>query len=869
MQSNSSSLLRIAWLIGAASLTLSTKAAPETVGNLGDPQRFVFEGNAAVSTSQLREALRFDLDYVLAAQPSSPLPDLLDALPKLVAAGYQHAGFGDAQVAARYEDGRQRLVVKIQEGARYRCGAIQVTGAKELPVKLLVERLRQELTSTNGPSLKPGPDLLTEATRRDRDTRSPLEQLGLIPAGGITMITNASQVAVPAGTWHTNGFAAFDPSANLRYAEAVTNSFLALGWYGARFTTALAPNKQTRTADLVVTIEKEGSPVTIGEIDLTGPKKNSREAVLNYVDLKGGMQLTEDLERRVLKKLWDSGRFTHGHSHADTPDSRGRTVLHISVVEVELAPPLNQEFSENEKAALRLRDWLQNFSSREWDLGWEVDFKWAATGQGFSVRLLLSPSGVLLGQVEAVGASPNDRKLLFAGLAGGGKWGLYAPPHQIKAVGAAPEGELTMKCGLSAKGQLTNQANLFLGWSFSSGGQGERGPFSMDMDLEPAAFVEFARMGSLTDADRANTNLAAWALEKSGVRREGGAVQVTYEGGTIRFEEATGRLIELKGAEEDFTGLAGPVEYRVFTQRGAVAEATRRLAVATARHRDVSRGNAGSTLVAFFGEELLRSSELLRFLPQEYAPGKLAAASAALEKYAKALKLPDAWTSTEAASANPDALEFQIPPLALQQPSPTMNPLALAAAWFAAPGQNLVPEGSWLHRLFLAMTLQLAGHNERADAELKTVFEDEHTGPVACWIIAQSLARLGNPAARTFAIEGFVRRSAEDFRNDYRVLLRGDSSAARWTASFLKPLTVLDPTDVDALAAVLPEPDAAFLRRACAAMKQGGNKPLDEVLGPALDQWWKAAMKERIGALLRRFLTPPSAPAAGVRASAN
>ena len=870
MRNPLSNLLRITCLVGAAALALSAPAALETVGNLGDPQRLVFEGNAAFPNPLLCGALRSSLDYVLAAQPNSPLPDLVDALPKLLVAGYRSAGFGEAQVAARHDTNRGRLVITIQEGPRYRCGAIRVTGAKALPVTLLIDRLRPELSPTNMPSAKPGPDLLAEAARLDKDTPSALEQLGLLPAGGITLITNSSQVAVPAGTWHTNGFAAFDSGANLRYAEAVTNTFRALGWYGARFTTALAPDPASHTADLVVAIEDEGKPVTLGAIQIAGLKRNNREELLRYVGLEPGMRLTEDIERRVLKKLWDSGRFTQGRSEMGPPDARGRATLQISVVELDLAPPLKEEFSDNQKAALRLRDWLQNFRSQESDLGWELNFTVAATRQRFSANFLASPSGVLLGQLEELGASPDSRRSLYAGFAGAGTWGLFAPRHQIKAVESAPEGTLSLKCGLSAKGQATNQGHLFLGWGFSSARGNSGGPFSMDLDLEPAAFVEFARMVSLTAAERADPRLSAWALERTSLQREGREVRVTFDGGTLRFEEATGRLLDLKGTlPMDSPWLAGPVEYRVFTQRGALADATRRLSAATARHRDVSRSNAVTTAIAFLGETLLRSPELHRLLPQQYAPGKLAAASAALNKYAAALKLPEVWNAHDAAPGSPETLAFQIPPSALDPPSPTLNPLSSVAAWFAAPGQNLVPAGSWLERLFLSLTLQLSGRSERAEAELQAVYADERTGPIACWIIAQSLDRLGNPAARAFAMQGLLRRTADDFRNDYRVLLRGESTVAQVVASLLTSLGVLDPEDVEALAAVLPAADATLLRQTRSALKQGGGKPWDEVLGPALDQWWKAAMKDRMGVLLRRILAPTASRTAQAQVPAH
>src|SRR5664279_2274048 len=104
--------------------------APGRVGDLGDPARLSIEGAQTFTEGDIRRALGSDLDYLVAAHPEATLSECLTALEDRVRAGYRDCGFPDVVVQARFDLPARRIVAKVTEGPRFRCGALQVTGLK-------------------------------------------------------------------------------------------------------------------------------------------------------------------------------------------------------------------------------------------------------------------------------------------------------------------------------------------------------------------------------------------------------------------------------------------------------------------------------------------------------------------------------------------------------------------------------------------------------------------------------------------------------------------------------------------------------------------------------------------------------------------
>ena len=86
------------WMACAFVLILSlssTAAVPNVVGILGDPERIQFIGNEKIESRDLRAALGFDLEFLVAAHPDAPLAQLLPLLELRLADGY---GISDSRM---------------------------------------------------------------------------------------------------------------------------------------------------------------------------------------------------------------------------------------------------------------------------------------------------------------------------------------------------------------------------------------------------------------------------------------------------------------------------------------------------------------------------------------------------------------------------------------------------------------------------------------------------------------------------------------------------------------------------------------------------------------------------------------------------
>jgi len=123
--------MRIRMLVATCMLlTLGAVAqgAPEDEESLRDPRNILFEGVQSFDVSQLQKRLALDIDVQVAGHPKNPLPDFLKTLEDALVAGYRNSGFPNARAAARFDSKRQRVVARVDEGPRYRCFQVRVSG---------------------------------------------------------------------------------------------------------------------------------------------------------------------------------------------------------------------------------------------------------------------------------------------------------------------------------------------------------------------------------------------------------------------------------------------------------------------------------------------------------------------------------------------------------------------------------------------------------------------------------------------------------------------------------------------------------------------------------------------------------------------
>ncbi len=119
------------------------------VGDLYDLERIQFEGAKTFTPRALRDGLKMTRDFYEISHPLAPQEPYVEAIQRRLLLGYQHHGFPEARIEARADARGGRVVVAVEEGPRYVCGGIKVSGAREVPATVIIERL------TSSPA--PGP----------------------------------------------------------------------------------------------------------------------------------------------------------------------------------------------------------------------------------------------------------------------------------------------------------------------------------------------------------------------------------------------------------------------------------------------------------------------------------------------------------------------------------------------------------------------------------------------------------------------------------------------------------------------------------------------------------------------------------------
>jgi hypothetical protein len=186
---------------------------------------------------------------------------------------------------------------------------------------------------------------------------------------------------------------------------------------------------------------------------------------------------------------------------------------------------------------------------------------------------------------------------------------------------------------------------------------------------------------------------------------------------------------------------------------------------------------------------------------------------------------------------------------------------ALYAAFGFRYCNALFPKYSWPWTIARESVFLLANQTTYTDSELQRLYQSEDTGPMGCLVIAELLARLNSPSAKTFAIGGLTRLGPAHFRNECRVLLEGQSGLARAFSNMASVLREMPSEELEALAAVLPADEATFLKECDRDLRSAPNEPLSASLRPALDAYWESSLRARVRQLLLKLSTPSEQPA--------
>ena len=800
------------------------------VGDFYDLQRFVFEGAKTFTPDALREGLKETSDFFELSHPLAPLEPYVEAMQRRLLQGYQHHGFADARIEAWHDAKAGRIVVKVEEGPRYRCGAVKVSGAQKVPAATIIERL-------------------TASRAKGRKARRAYDFKDRAPATS-TLTQALARGAESSETPWVKGEPAPCSNPDLRdLKEEVSDLLHERGFLFAKVNVLVVPDKAAGTAELQVDVVEEGRHAVIGRIDVLGNKTNTAEAVLRYLDVKPGMEFSSQVAAAIEDRLWRAARFLSYKVSVGSPDTEGRIPLQIELAEYDQAPPLSKPFSETEQTMLKLREWLSKLDATGEDLVVKLSGLPAPAPEG---ELVLSPhSGVAFLVSDATRkAEPRDE---YAVVLRAGEAGLYSPAGGRKLRLACPKVRLNAFLTVEAKAVATNESpfNLTVGAGFSSLKKSEpdASSYQFELTLPPVACAGLAHRwqgASWFDGDvlvRSNATMS------------------------LKVNASTGRILQLRMASE-----TGDGEAQLRCEQGAFEHAVQRVQTATSDLPDVADTNAPlSSALAFLAREVCSSKYLRAFS----GTNVLSKATAPMLAWPRQFKLEDILAPLNQLVGNGkspggQAEEFSVPKEYGWREATFSDVIAMITGWVLGHSDALLEPRSWPWTLLREAGLTLQGKGKYTDQVVTEIYESNQSGPLAYLAAAQLLATMQPPQARKFAARGLERLSAADFRRDWSMLLAGNSLLSQCCQRLAAALGELDEEHITELVKAQSPALGECLRECARRLRANKDQPLTEALGPALDAYWERELKDQVAAALKaRSFDPANAFKEGLAAYRN
>lgn len=779
------------------------------VGQLREFSHFAFEGNNTFSARSLWFGLNSTFDFPELSHPLAPRDAFLRAIESQLRLGYAHCGFPNAEITAKCDADADAVTVNIKEGPRYLCGPVEIIGARKMPTQPMV----QALTITNADTealLQPFQFQDNAPANRNKATE-----------------TNNSSI------WAAGLPAHFDEFSLRFLSRRVTKTLGKHGFFLTKFKVQVVTNSEDRTAALQVKILDEGPPATIKNIKVVGNRKNSRKALLNYLNLKKGMKFTSELAADINNRLYHSARFLTNSVQAGSPDASGRLKLTIEVLESDDSPPLTGEFKPAAKTMLKARDWLAKLGDSEEEAVFSVS---GYSKPPMALECILAPhKGLLILENELVSGTNQLRHALVASSS---QIALYVPRLQQKYVTAVSseqfESFITAQTGVPGANGHTASLSLGAGLTSRENVVGAP-PYALRMSLAPAAFVGQAHLKSYT----------TWL--------DGNQFIYSNADLSLKLDAKTGRFIEYTQK----TGESAHSQMNLHFEPHAFELALARIERDGAGFTNVCRTNAPfGSAIAFFGSELVQlpfvDSYLRAMLPAvtcEQLPALLQ--QLGTEDFLAPFEI---FNSLQVATNNP-ADNFEIPEESRPVPSGIIgNEMAAVAQEVLADADLIFPPRSWPWIVMRDAAFFTRGQQTYLKPDMAVIYGSNETGPIGCLATARFLQFTGASGSEKMTKQGLQKLSADAFRNDYRLLLNEHYVAGEFIARLAAVLAKLNQSQLDALTAPMNASQAEFIRD-CAQHLRAANagQSLADTIAPALDAYWERDLKKTIAVQLKKI----------------
>ncbi len=765
------------------------------VGDLSRDDALVFEGLHAFDRNEILSALAAQLDYQLAAHPDAPVSVYLETLKKLVLAGYQHSGFPLATVSARVSnDNAHHVIVRVIEGPRSTCGEIRVVGGRRFTSDPLRAELVQKLTE---------PCACDDQDTGHNRTNSPARTTGQ---------TNDSEA-----TWLAGQPAPFDEVSRQAFAARAEKAVVDMGYFQTKLDVRVEPDPTRPVANLVVEIFNDGIRGKVAEIEVEGCKKNTREQVLDYLHLKKGMEVPPRFLENVRASLRDAARYQR-HEVSLIPLAKpGQQKLKIELSEIDEVPVLGQEFNAQAKDALKLCRWLNQLEEHPEDL--TATFKARLGGRPWEGNLVCSPSGLAVSLRNPV---TNQSPVLdWTVVMAEHQTALYSGAQQRKLVSTNLPAQLQMYAKTEAQGESNN---FTCGFGFN-GAHNPFPPMRFKLDLEPALLVRFFGSNSVYSSADGVVTFGNLPEEKTNVWK-------------LKLDAGTGRVLNFEFRKPDF-------ELELSSGMGALDRTRQEIARRTQAYHEVPLTDGNLVVLpsamAIFGPDLIRWSSLLHTnrSPAETVLLQWLADKADLNHVLSPLN--------RLFGPQPDS-SFVIPSTNIDSNADNVAGEVRKLGGFLLQNcDSICPHESWPWTLFHETAMVGCGSGQYLGAEVQRTLDSQDTGPLGCLVALSVFHSWLDPAyARPYFARSLATVSPAGFKQHWRVLLDDQTVLGALLANTLGELRSVTDTEAALLVAGSNPDDSAFVLQVIQLVKASPDKPMAEVLWPAVEQHWDKVFKPRL-----------------------
>jgi hypothetical protein len=820
------------WMVVASILLIAWPASADEVGPLGDLRAARIEGCKLIAAERVRDALLKDMTVMSLASPSADLTELLNAIQRQLITAYENDGFPRAKVDVGPDVSGKVLRIRIDEGRRHVAGALRLVGGKRVDEAALRRHLVDPLQSQTVP------------VKVDAASES-------LTIGTWTSFDSSFQESKREPLWKPGSPARFDAAFLPMVEREAREALLLQGLCWASVKATMEP-REDGSAELVLAITSEGPSAVLDQIQIKGLQRFDPKQVQQFLGLAPGMPIDLNALREIRRKLWESARFLKHEIRLDVAASHpGKANLTIELMEHPKAPPLHEPLEKvAPDGALMLK--LAMSLQRRMDAGQPVLFE-AQAGRLHGRIIFQSDKGMLARLSRAAGAAkpvtipatraapaPEDVLLEFPDAADlaitavSGKVGVFCPSarrHYVAAIDSTTGVQMAIQCVPDPDPDGTPRVA-----SGIAGGIRTNARTTLTGIFAPVFFYDL-----VYGHDPATKPATATA----GLEIRDGVATLRLDSMTIRFDAATGDLLEVTGSQH-----GGQLHLRFAPLLpDAFQRELDELAAASGDANDYDANRPVSSLVEFLAACQRQSHIIGASSPWEGGgSGDMVMRLLAAQALLPLDRLVIDQRTSDNAAGNPGF--HTIPDGAAIM----ANPMTMAR-WALWVPDLLYPYGSWPWTIGHEAIMLVGGGSPTAGDELKRVLSSGEIGPIGCLALSAALSQTNREYARLVAKLGLERLGPDDFAKDFRVLLRSDRAGAKVLEKLLDALAKQSDRDADALARMLPDEARQAMNFLREAAKKEPAKPVVQVLAARQKEWWESGLRSEVERELRKLAT--------------